>query len=93
MSSVRTFVEVLAREEGWFKRKVCKGKKVCFLKVCFYVAQNPVLKQKVREAIEIKTRQPTTNRDQGFDLPIHSELLPFPRDRQTSGHSPVSSEQ
>ena len=33
-------VEVLAREEGWFKRKV-------------------------REAIEIKTIQPTINRDQG----------------------------
>ena len=37
-------VEVLAREEGWFKRKI-------------------------REAIEIKTLQPTINRDQGFDLP------------------------
>ena len=38
-------VEVLAREEGWLKRKV-------------------------REAIEIKTLQPTINRDQGFDLPV-----------------------
>ena len=59
-------VEVLAREEGWFKRKVC-------------------------EAIEIKTLQPTINRDQGFDLPaIYSEILPVSvtrdRSRQTSGH-------
>ena len=64
-------VEVLARKEGWFKRKV-------------------------RKAIEIKTRQPTINRDQGFDLPaVYSELLPFPPDRdpQTSGHSPMSSGQ
>ena len=57
-------VEVLAREEGWFKRKV-------------------------REAIEIKTLQPTIN--QGFDLPaIYSEILPVSvtrdRSRQTSGH-------
>ncbi len=60
-------VEVLAREEGWFKRKVC-------------------------EAIEIKTLQPTINRDQGFDLPaIYSEILPVSvtrdRSRQTSGHT------
>ena len=62
-------VEVLAREERWFRRKV-------------------------RKAIKIKTRQPTINRDQGFDLPtIYSKLLPFPRDRQTSGHSPLSSGQ
>ena len=59
-------VEVLAREEGWFKRTV-------------------------REAIEIKTLQPTINRDQGFDLPaIYSEILPVSvtrdRSRQTSGH-------
>ena len=57
-------VEVLAREEGWFKRKV-------------------------REAIKIKTLQPTINRNQGFDLPaIYSEILPVTRDRsrQTSGH-------
>ena len=59
-------VEVLAREEGWFKRKV-------------------------REAIKIKTPQPTINRDQGFDLPaIYSEILPVrvtrDRSRQTSGH-------
>ena len=59
-------VEVLAREEGWFKRKI-------------------------REAIEIKTLQPTINRDQGFDLPaIYSEILPVSvtrdRSRQTSGH-------
>ena len=57
-------VEVLAREEGWFKRKV-------------------------REAIEIKTIQPTINRDQGFDLPaIYNEILPVTRDRsrQTSDH-------
>ena len=59
-------VQVLAREEGWFKRKI-------------------------REAIEIKTLQPTINRDQGFDLPaIYSEILPVSvtRDRshQTSGH-------
>ena len=60
-------VEVLAREEGWFQRKV-------------------------REAIEIKTLQPTINRDQGFDLPgIYSELLlsvsvTRDRRRQTSGH-------
>ena len=39
------------------------------------------------DSIEIKTRQPTINRDQGFDLPtIYSESLPFPRDRQTSDH-------
>ena len=56
-------VEVLATEEGWFKRKV-------------------------REAIEIKTLQPTINRDQGFDLPvIYSEILPFTRD--CSRHYPV----
>ena len=57
-------VEMLASEEGWFKRKV-------------------------REAIEIKTPQPTINRDQGFDLPaIYSEILPVTcdRSRQTSGH-------
>ena len=59
-------VEVLAREEGWFKRKI-------------------------REAIEIKTLQPTINRDQGYDLPaIYSKILPVSvtRDcsRQTSGH-------
>ena len=59
-------VEVLAREEGWFKRKI-------------------------REAIEIKTLQPTINRDQGFDLPaIYSEILSVSvtrdRSRQTSGH-------
>ena len=59
-------VEVLAREEGWFKREV-------------------------REAIEIKTLQPTINRDQGFDLlAIYSEILPVSvtrdRSRQTSGH-------
>ena len=59
-------VEVLDREEGWFKRNV-------------------------REAIEIKTLQPTINRDQGFDLPaIYSEILPVSvtrdRSRQTSGH-------
>ena len=65
MSSIRT-MEVLAREKGWFKRKV-------------------------REAIEIKTLQPTINRDQGFDLPaIYSEILPVSvtrdRSRQTSGH-------
>ena len=62
-------VEVLAREEGWFKRKV-------------------------REAIEIKTIQPTINRDQGFDLPaIYSEILPVTRDcsRQTSDHSALTS--
>ena len=58
-------VEVLAREEGWFK---CK----------------------VREAIEIKTLQPTINRGQGFDLPaIYSEIRPVSvtcdRSRQTSG--------
>ena len=49
------------------------------------------LKRKVREAIEIKTLQPTINRDQGFDLPaIYSEILPVSvtrdRSRQTSGH-------
>ena len=57
-------VEVVAREEGWFKRKV-------------------------REAIEIKTLQPTINRDQGFDLPaIYSKILPVIRNcsRQTSDH-------
>ena len=57
-------VVVLAREEGWIKRKV-------------------------HEAIEIKTIQPTINRDQGFDLPaIYSEILPVTRDcsRQTSDH-------
>ena len=57
-------VEVLAREEGCFKRKV-------------------------RETIEIKTIQPTINRDQGFDLPaIYSEIIPVTRDcsRQTSDH-------
>ena len=59
-------VEVLDREEGWFKRKI-------------------------REAIEIKTLQPTINRGQGFDLPaIYSEILPVSvtrdRSRQTSGH-------
>ena len=59
-------VEVLAREEGWFNRKV-------------------------REAIEIKTLQPTINRDQGFDLPaIYGEIPPVnitrDRRRQTSGH-------
>ena len=48
-------------------------------------------KRKVREAIEIKTLQPTINRDQGFDLPaIYSEILPVSvtrdRSRQTSGH-------
>ena len=49
-------VEVLAREEGWFK---CK----------------------VREAIEIKTRQPTINRDQGSTCPrstanyYHSHII------------------
>ena len=53
-------VEVLAREEGWFKRKI-------------------------REAIEIKTLQPTTNRDQGFDLPaIYSEILPVSVTRDRS---------
>ena len=62
-------VEVLAREEGWFKRKV-------------------------REAIKIKTIQPTINRDQGFDLSaIYSEILPATRDcsRQTSDHSALTS--
>ena len=62
-------VEVLAREEGWFK---CK----------------------VGEAIKIKTIQLTINQDQGFDLSaIYSEFLPFTRDRdrQTSGHSALSS--
>ena len=57
-------VEVLAREESWFKRKV-------------------------REAIKIKTIQPTIDRDQGFDLPaIYREILPVTRDhsRQTSDH-------
>ena len=61
-------VEVLAREEGWFKRKV-------------------------REAIEIRTIQPTINRDQGFDLPaIYNEILPVTRDcsRQTSDHSALT---
>ena len=48
-------------------------------------------KRKVREAIEIKTLQPTINRDQGFDLPaIYNEILPVSvtrdRNRQTSGH-------
>ena len=67
MSSVKNNVEVLARKEGWFKRKV-------------------------REAIKIKTLQPTINRDQGFDLPaIYSEILPVSvtrdRSRQTSGHT------
>ena len=46
---------------------------------------------KVREAIKIKTLQPTINRHQGFDLPaIYSEILPVSvtrdRSRQTSGH-------
>ena len=48
-------MEVLAREEGWFKRKV-------------------------REAIEIKTRQPTINIVQEFDLPdIYREIGPYYR--------------
>ena len=62
-------VEMLAREDCWFKRKV-------------------------REAIKIKTRPPTINQDQGFELPaIYSEILPLTRDRdrQTSGTSPLSS--
>ena len=69
LSNIRTMWKVLAREEGWFKRKV-------------------------REAIEIKTLQPTINRDQGFDLPaIYNEILPVTRDcsRQTSDHTDESS--
>ena len=64
ISKTKNNVEVLARDECWFKRKV-------------------------REAIEIKTIQPTINRDQEFDLPaIYSEILLVTRDRsrQTSGH-------
>ena len=51
------------------------------------------------EAITIKIRHPTVNRDQGFDLPaIYSLLLPIQRvrhygDRQSSDHSPMSSGQ
>ena len=51
-------------------------------------------KRKVREAIEIKTIQPTINIDQGFDLPaIYSEILPVTRDRSrhTSDHSALTS--
>ena len=64
--SLTAWKMLLARKEGWFKRKI-------------------------REAIEIKTLQPTINRDQGFDLPaIYSEILPASvtrdRSRQTSGH-------
>ena len=40
------------------------------------------LKRKVREAIKIKTIQPTINRDQEIDLPvIYRGILPFTRDR------------
>ena len=54
-------MEVLAREEGWFKRKV-------------------------RDAIEIKTRQPTINRDQGFDLPAIYCDLPRSSDQRFLAH-------
>ena len=47
--------------------------------------EDHTFRRKIRESIEIRTRGPTINREEGYKLPpIYDELLS--RDRRSGGH-------
>ena len=75
-------------------RGVSKTRKFKWLvKVGASIYQTPDLKKILAGGVSGQPKTPPVyaTGDQQFDLPaIYSKLLPFPRDRQTSDHSPIS---
>ena len=57
-----------------------KGHSITEEQVTILAREDNLWRRKIRESIEIRTRLPTLNRDQGYDLPrIYDQLLSHDR--------------